>query len=127
VLNMAGIKLVNSNAGTTSGYVGINTLVNGSKVTVSNVERNGPAWQAGLNVNDEIIAIDFVRLTEDPQKIIGTITPGSTITFTVSRSGLIKEIKSRVVASPKVAYEAVLMENRDEKKQLIYKKWLGIK
>ncbi len=120
----AGLKIVNDNAQKQVAFLGANTSLNSGKLTVTGVERNSPAWIDGLNVNDEIIAIDNARVGDDLSKIISVHKPGDVIRITVSRIGLIKNIDVKLGVSGKVSY-SFTKEEGDSKKEMIYKKWIS--
>jgi predicted metalloprotease with PDZ domain len=46
-------------------WLGITTRNDAGRLLVSTVRRDGPAWKAGLNVDDEILAIDDFRVRAD--------------------------------------------------------------
>ncbi|MEP7264248.1 MAG: PDZ domain-containing protein [Bacteroidota bacterium] len=120
----AGIKMTNSNKNPVP-YSGFNFTNNNGKITVSGVERNSPAWKGGLNVNDEILAINDNRVIDDPQKIISSSVAGDIIRYLVNRSGRIKEVLIVIENSGKVSYEPTMMEDPDEKMKIVYNKWLN--
>ena len=78
----------------------------------------------GLNVEDEIIAIDNFRVTEDFKKIYEHKTVTETIDVLVSRKGILKSIKIELTNDKKVNYKLEKMENSSEKQQKLLKKWL---
>lgn len=119
-----GIEMTDLNKGVETPFAGFTTTVNGNKVSISVVERNGPAWKGGLNVNDEIISINDNRITEDPQKLIAGYDIGDVMTFLVNRGGIMRSISIKLEQSPKVNYELKRMENADEKMKRIFNKWL---
>lgn len=43
-------------------WLGVDTQVRDGRLVVTSVSRDGPAWQAGVNVDDELIAVDDERL-----------------------------------------------------------------
>jgi predicted metalloprotease with PDZ domain len=116
----AGIEMTDLNNGQAVPYTGFNMA--GSKVSV--VERNGPAWKAGLNTGDEILSINNNRITEDPQKQLSQYEVGTQVNFIISRGGRIKTISLTVEQSPKVNYDLKRMENADEKMKKVFEKWL---
>jgi len=70
-------------------------------VYVTRVDRDSPAWEAGLNVDDEVIAIGGRRVHADNhQSILHWFAPGDHATFLVARSGEVLELDIDFVADP---------------------------
>ena len=122
---LAGLELTNDNFGNSIPYLGVNTNTINGKISITFVERNSPAWKDGLNVNDEIIAVDNARISEDFVKFISTKKPGDQLNFEISRSGLIKNVLVKLVQSKKVSYKLVNTSNSNEKQKFIYNKWIS--
>ena len=120
----AGVEIKDLNEGLKTAYAGFNTTSSSGKFLVSSVERNGAAWIAGLNVNDELIAVNSIRVTDDPQKILAQFSIDDVITILVSRGGVIREIKLKMAKSSKVNYELKRMENASELQKKVFAKWL---
>ena len=125
-LEKAGLRLRNKNENQQSIYHGITTSFKEGKLNVTNVERNSPAWKDGINVNDELIAIDSVRLADDLNKALQFKNIGDKIFFTINRNGLIKSVALTLVNSPKAGFVLERVEKPTEKQDLIYKTWLHL-
>lgn len=66
--------------------LGVNTRVDEGRLLVSQVRRGTPAIEGGINVDDEIIAIDDVRVRADQIAArLEQYRPGDTVTVLVSR------------------------------------------
>lgn len=120
----AGVEIKDLNEGVNNALAGFNSTGSTGKYLVSSVERNGPAWFAGLNVNDELIAVNGIRITDDPQKIIGQFSIDDVITILISRSGVVREIKMKIAKSSKVNYELKRLENATDLQKKVFSKWL---
>ena len=123
--NKAGLILVDDNLGKSIPYLGANSSFINGKINVTAVERNSPAWRDGINVNDELLAADDVRLTDDLTKFIATKKANDEILFTVSRSGILKTVKVKLVNTPKVSYSFKKSDQLSVKENLIYQRWLN--
>ena len=67
-------------------YIGGGTRNDAGRLLITSVRRGTPAIDAGLNVDDEIIAIDDVRVRADGLAArLGQYKPGDKITVTVAR------------------------------------------
>lgn len=74
-------------------WLGITTTAEGGRLLVTKVERGGPAHQGGLNVDDEILAIDDFRVTADQlTSRLEQYAPGTPVTVLVSRRGRLERL-----------------------------------
>jgi len=75
------------------------TLSNG-KLKITSVTREGSAYESGLNVNDEIIAIDGYRILKNELSIVlNSRKIGDRVSILIARDGLIKEIQVELLKS----------------------------
>jgi len=66
---------------------------------VKSVRRDGPSWEAGLNFEDEILAIDGDR-TRNPLSVLDRYQPGDTVELLISRRGRIRTVEVRLGTQP---------------------------
>jgi predicted metalloprotease with PDZ domain len=59
--------------------------VDAGRLLVTQVKRNTPAFSAGLNVDDEIVAIDEVRVRDRLEERLEQYSPGDRISLLVAR------------------------------------------
>jgi len=104
-------------------YLGIN--LQSGKNTIGSVERNSPAWTAGLNVGDEVVAINDVRFTGDMNNALSEVHIDDQVVLLISRGGLIKRFTLRATNTPYVSYYLVLTEGLSDVKKNIVKSLLG--
>ncbi len=91
IWNKAGL---NVSVTTDSKYLsGMTTALENGKTIVKYTEYASPAYVAGINVNDEIIAIGGIRINNDVEDVLKKLGNPKQITFIVSRTGQIKEIE----------------------------------
>ncbi|MBC7570386.1 MAG: M61 family metallopeptidase [Spirosoma sp.] len=122
-----GLKLVNAAVKSQDGFLGAATRTVNGKVYVSGVRRGSAAYVDGLNVGDEVMAVDGVPVGSDLQKLINDRKVGNKLTFQVSRSGLPKEVSVTLTASPYVSYRLEPLPTRTDAQKTLYNKWLFIK
>ncbi|MBC7793324.1 MAG: M61 family metallopeptidase [Clostridia bacterium] len=97
-----------SQATTKSTYLGVSTRISGHALVVDEVMRNTPAARAGLNVGDEIIAIDAYRITPgDFDTSLSHYLPGDTVSLLVSRHGKVMRLENLTFA-PRPRFSWVL-------------------
>jgi predicted metalloprotease with PDZ domain len=125
-LNGIGLDIINLNESTNKSYWGVTTSTNAGKVNVTIVKRNSPAWKGGINVNDEIIAINDYRAGDDLTKTITNKKVGDTIKVLVSRSGYLRTLNIVLAKDPEVDFSLLQSKEVDTLKSAIYKKWLSI-
>jgi predicted metalloprotease with PDZ domain len=104
-------------------YLGIN--IQSGKNTIGSVERNSPAWLAGLNVGDEVVAINDIRFAGDMTSALSDVRINDNVEILISRGGLIKRFTLKATNTPYVSYYLVLTEGLSEVKKNILKSWLG--
>ena len=97
------------------GYAGIDLDSNEdhSKMTVTEVVDGAPAGRAGIKVGDVLLAIDGISVTEEGamHKIQEKMTPGNTVSFTVSRNGKEKMGNLTLIEMPGDVHAQVVGEH----------------
>ncbi len=104
--------------------LGITTALENGKTVIKNITRNSCSWNGGLNVNDELIAINGTRVNNDADMIIRNIGYPGIITAVVSRAGLVSEITFNYMPLETLNFNFSLPDNNPEYENLIAK-WLG--
>jgi predicted metalloprotease with PDZ domain len=77
------------------------TRTDAGRLVVSQIRRATPAYDAGLNVDDEILGIDEVRVR--PEQFlarVGLYKPGDKVTFLVARRDQLKRLEVVFGAEP---------------------------
>lgn len=122
-LAIAGLKITDLNSGKSEVYLGANSSNANGKVIITSVVRNSPAYISGINVNDEIIAIDNFRV-DDLTKAISYKKVGDKISVLLNRDGMMKTIEVVIAKNPAVKYKIEKMPNLTEKQEQAYKMWI---
>ncbi len=131
-LGYAGLTLVNENASRNIPTLGMATSSANGKLTVTGVARNGSAWVSGINVNDEILAIDGNRMNPGTGAVspidayISTKKVGDKVNVLVTRDGLVKTISTTLMKNPDGRYKIVALENPTEMQKKIKARWLKL-
>lgn len=110
-------------------YLGADTKTTEGSLLVSLVYRDGPAYNQGLNVNDEIVAIDGGKVpanVEALNRIMSTKAPNDVINLTVVRDGLIKNLSIQLGQNPNKTYKIQRVANPTAEQEALYNKWLFI-
>jgi predicted metalloprotease with PDZ domain len=122
-----GLQLTNVAAKTQDGFLGAGTTVQNGKVVVGSVRRGSAAYTDGLNVGDEILAVDSIRVGDDLLRLISGRRVGDKISVIVNRAGFLREIPITLTQNPLVSYRLEALPNRTDTQKALYNKWLYIK
>ena len=122
-LKAVGCDIINANLNSQKTYLGV--TLSSNKTTVASVDRNSPAWFAGINVNDEIIGIDQYRFADDISKYLNSYKSGDIIKVLVNRGGLLRSLDVKLAKSPFVEYFISPNKKSDDVSKSNFTKWLG--
>ena len=123
-LGYAGLDITNTSEGNQTPSLGVST---GSGLTIKRVNRGSAAYEAGLNVNDEIISINGYRVKSSSQlsKQVQRYKAGDEIDVVYARDGIMESMKIKLTASNRVRYRIKKQEEQDAREKKIYSTWLG--
>jgi predicted metalloprotease with PDZ domain len=124
-LGYAGYHLTDELAGNNDPGLGVVTVTNNGKITVSNVARGTAAWIDGINVNDEITAIDGNKLTDMNTALNGK-KPGDKISVSVLRDGLPLTLPVTLLKKTQVKYRIDSLAAPTTQQLEVRKKWLRL-
>jgi predicted metalloprotease with PDZ domain len=124
-LGYAGYHLTDELAGNNDPNLGIVTVTNNGKITVSNVSRGTAAWIDGINVNDEITTVDGNKVT-DMATILNGKRPGDQITVSVLRDGLPLTLPVTLLKKTQVKYRIESVPEPTPQQLEVRKKWLRL-
>ena len=116
-----GVQLVDKNAEKNEPHLGVEMRNGGLKIT--SVMRDSPAYNDGLNVNDEILQIDGSR-PDDITKLIASKKIGDIIEVKVKRDGLEKKYNITLQRNPNKSFVIEALPNQSNEQMALYKKWL---
>lgn len=124
-LQLAGYHLTDELANNNDPSLGITTVTNAGKVYVTSVARNSAAWIDGINVNDEIIAVDTTKVTDAATMLNGK-KPGDKINVAVIRDGLPQTLLVTLLKKTQLKYKIDTVAQPTEQQMLVRKKWLSL-
>ena len=117
-----GLQLVNQNEGKLELDLGI--VIN-DKNAIQSVRKNSAGEKGGLNVNDEIIAINNFRYaTGLLTQFTENKSAGDTLQLTISRSGMLQTFDVTLQNTDKVDYKLTPLENSGAAQKSLYEIWL---
>lgn len=120
-----GMKLVDQNQDKETPSLGIKTKSENGKCLITEIELNSSAADAGLSVNDEIIAIDSFRVSGDAKDDIDHLKIGSKVDMMISRNGVIRTYAVEVRKDGTVNYKLEEIESATEEQKRLKQIWLS--
>ncbi|WP_439695319.1 M61 family metallopeptidase [Mucilaginibacter sp. AW1-7] len=125
-LGYAGYKIVDELADNNDAALGITTGTTAAKkVMVTSVTRGTAAYIDGVNVGDEITAIDDNPISDGSNLITGK-KPGDKIQVTVNRDGQSVTLPVTLLKSNRVKYKIVPVDSPSAQQLAVRKKWLSL-
>jgi predicted metalloprotease with PDZ domain len=95
--------------------------------TVRAVEKDSPAWNAGITTGDIIVAVDGLRLKNaDLASREQDFKPSQTAQYTFFRRDKLQHATLTFIADPANKLSIKPVENATKRQQLLYKAWTGI-
>lgn len=91
----------------------------------SNPKKGSPAYKAGLNMGDKILAVNSeeIKSEEDWNKIFQTFKPNDTFTLTISRYG--EKMEKEITLEEDPSYLIEINSEASEKAKKAREKWLS--
>lgn len=123
-LGYAGLELVEFRT-VERPWLGITTAESSGNAKITRVVAGSPAYEAGLDIGDELIAINGWKVTHATwSDRLGEYKPGDIITILLFRSDTIREIRVRLQEEPVPQYLIQKKESPTELEKNIYESWL---
>lgn len=97
-----------------------------AKMLATRIVEGSPAFSAGLNVGDEIIAIDGFRLTEPVEERLKQNKVGDAVKVLVSRRGKVIELPLTLLAKPTAAWKLEQAKEPTPQQRENFASWLGL-
>lgn len=106
------------------GWLGLKTS-DEPRATITQVRADGPAHLAGLNVGDELLAIDNDRVPPEWSDALKHTTPGQTAQILVSRRGSLRRIPVKFAAPPKAQWTLEVDPKASKAQSARFKAWMA--
>lgn len=108
-------------------WLGVVTRNDAGRLVVSQVRRGTPAYEAGLNVDDEILAVDEMRVRADRwDGRLGQYQPGDTATLLVARREELIRLKVTLGADPGRRFRLELQPTLSDAQRATMAHWMGV-
>ena len=121
IFSQYGISITDKNADKTTPWSGVVSSHSNGKTTITNIYSKSPAVNAGLSVNDEIIAINGWRVDDKLENHDSKYGVNDGVEITYSRDGKLFTTTLTYAKSTQVDYELKKSETENE----LRKAWLG--
>jgi predicted metalloprotease with PDZ domain len=131
ILNHAGLYLdVNGTStgrvATERAYFGATLFMDNNRLMVRNVRAGTPAYDQGINANDEIVALNGMRVNlESFDARLAEKKPGDRIAITLFRSDDLRTFEIRLGGRAVATYRIASVPNPTSDQRQAYQKWLG--
>lgn len=111
----------------TIAWTGIETKKATNGLQITSVEKNSPAWKAGLTLDDIIVAVDGLRMADkDLSTRLKNFMPNDRMSITFFRRD---ELVTRMIIlgeTPKDKLKVVPLEQASDAQKAFFKYWTGI-
>ena len=124
-LSYAGYTLSDELAATNDPSLGISIAATSGKKIVTTVLKGGAGWVYGISVNDELVSIDGVPVTDVPAMLNGK-NPGDKITVVVNRDNLPLTLQVTLLRNDRVKYKVESLDSTTPAQLAVRKKWLNL-
>jgi predicted metalloprotease with PDZ domain len=108
------------------GWLGAEIRAQHGRLVVAVVPRGTPAEKAGLNVNDEILAIDGYRVLNDLAARLERYRPSQKIEITVSRRGRLRTLNAELQQKPEKSYNVAVAIDPNGAQRMRLRRWLAV-
>ena len=127
VLNGIGLKFsTGESEKDKTAYLGANLRQDGDKLIVTSLPKDTPAYEQGLNANDQIVAVDGNRASQTfLTSYLSEKKPNDRIKLTVFRFDQMRDIEITLGGRAKQDFQIKAIENPTEDQKRLYRKHLG--
>lgn len=133
-LGYAGLCLIDDNLEKEIPSLGVSTLIKDGKVIITSILRGSAAWNDGLNVNDELIAIDNNRIfgtadaagITDLNKFISSKQAGEKVSVIIARDGIIQTINLTIKNLNSSRFRIDMDNDANQQQIKIRNQWLAL-
>jgi predicted metalloprotease with PDZ domain len=97
----------------------------GDRLVIAEVRRDTPAWKGGLNVEDEILAIEGYRvLADDYEDRLAFFPPGTEAEVLISRRGALRTLRIELGEEPEQSFEIEIDPEASADREAARRAWL---
>ncbi len=108
-------------------FLGLSLRDGDGLAEVSRVDADGPAFEAGLNVGDRIVAIDGISLDAgDLDKRIENHEPADVLNIAYLRHGVLQEAQIRLAERPAGKWKVSKIDEPSDEQRAAFEAWLDL-
>ncbi len=108
-------------------WLGLTFKRQGERTIVANVRSDGPAYPAGVYADDELLALNGWRVTEEKLNArLAERAPGDLVTLTLFRGDTLVEVPVTLAAAPHDSLKLAPIAEPNAEQQAAYRDWLGL-
>ncbi len=109
-------------------WLGLHSRDIGDRTVVSVVVRNSPAYEAGLDVGDELLALNGYRVrSKDLSTRTTEMKEGDKVRLTLFRNGKLREFDVTLKNQPFTSMKIAKMARPTSLQKSVFESWLGIR
>jgi len=124
-LSGVGLRLSTGESNNKTAYLGANLRQDGDKLIVISLPSDTPAYEQGLNANDQIVAVDGIRVSQTfLTTYLNEKRPADKIKFTVFRFDELREIEITLGGRAKPDFKIVAVDNPTEEQRRLYQSYM---
>jgi predicted metalloprotease with PDZ domain len=107
-------------------YLGARLKQDNDRLIVDRIYSGAPAYDQGLNTNDQIVALDNMRVNQESFNArLAEKLPGDTITLTVFRFDDLRTLTIKLGSRIDAPYRIVTIKDASIEQERLYHGWLG--
>ncbi|MBA3767120.1 MAG: M61 family metallopeptidase [Acidobacteria bacterium] len=128
-LNAIGLQLETTGTGKTSepqAFLGADVDQEGERLLIKKVYSGTPAYDHGLNANDQIVAMDNMRVTEETFNArLKERRPGDIINLNIFRFDDLRTFAVKLGKNTETDYRIAPLKQLSAEQARLYREWLG--
>ncbi len=110
-----------------AGHLGLDTRSDGGRLVVAEVVRDGPAWRAGVQAGDEILAVDDRRIPRAGlTAVLLRYRPGARVVLLVSRIGVLRRLPVTLDRTPADEFDLAVSTGASAAQRARLAAWLAV-
>ena len=108
------------------GWLGAATKSNDGHLTVTGVREGTPAYDGGLYVDDELIAVDGFRIEVSMDSLLKRYAPGDVVKVLVARRGQLITLPVILGQEPQQTWRLQVRKDATPEQKAHIEAWLGL-
>lgn len=121
-----GLQLSSKEVASSKAYIGAEMNQSGDRLTIRSIAAGTPAYEQGLNTNDQIVAVDGYRASQTfLQNYVGQRKPNDKVKLTVFRFDKLRDISFTLGSDTRKEYEFSRVPEPTDVQKNLYKQYLN--